>query len=270
MFLYFGWVVAAFLGGFLVDCWHRRKQYDLAKRFSRIIRYRGIRYAEIVEAVGIAPQWESRKAYGQMVRTWSDSRYFITLLFNDVDVCLGVEDAQYSISLDDMEARGFISLNRMILPSDYGYTIDYLDCGYWLYVCEPDIYLANYGSAQFRPYPRIWFRYDGKDLYTYDTAIFKIGDTTYTFNDIDVSYETSNWSSDTVWSSKSVCICSGDYIDFMDAWIANETASIKVRLKGSKDSLDFYFPIEAQADTLLMFQNFKDAGGYAMLSASSR
>ena len=94
MLLYLGWVVAAFLGGFLVACWHRKKQPDLAKRFSRIIRYRGIRYAEIVEAVGIAPQWESRKANGQIVRTWSNSRYSITLLFDEADICLGVEDEQ--------------------------------------------------------------------------------------------------------------------------------------------------------------------------------
>lgn len=172
---------------------------------------------------------------------------------------------QYSVSLDDMEARGFISLNRLLTPRDRGYSFDYLDCGCWLYVCEPDIYLAKYGTAQFYPIPRIWFEYDGKDLYTYDTAIFKIGDTTYTFNDINVSYDTSNWSSDTVWNSKSVCLCSSDYIDFMDAWIANGITSIKVRLKGNKHSVDFYFPEEAQADTLLMFQNFKDAGGYALL-----
>ena len=177
---------------------------------------------------------------------------------------------QYTVSLDDMEARGFISLNRWIMPDDYGYSFDYLDCGLWLYVCEPDIYLGQYGTALFYPLPRIWFEYDGKDLYTYDTAIFKIGDTIYTFNDIDVSYDTSNWSSDTVWNSKSVCLCNSNYIDFMDAWIANGTASIKVRLKGNKHSVDFYFPNEAQADTLLMFQNFKDAGGYALLPTYSK
>ena len=50
---------------------------------------------------------------------------------------------QYSVSLDDMEARGFISLNRLLTPRDRGYSFDYLGCGYWLYVCEPDIYLAK-------------------------------------------------------------------------------------------------------------------------------
>ena len=56
MLLYLGWVVAAFLGGFLVARRHRKKPPDLAKRFSPILCYRGIRYAEIIEAVGIVPQ----------------------------------------------------------------------------------------------------------------------------------------------------------------------------------------------------------------------
>lgn len=97
---------------------------------------------------------------------------------------------QYSVSLDDMEARGFIDLNRTIFPSDRGYAHDYLDCDMWLYVCRPDIYLGQYVTPLAYALPRIWFEYDGADLYTYDTAIFKIGDTTYTFHDIGVSYDT--------------------------------------------------------------------------------
>lgn len=177
----------------------------------------------------------------------------------------GSGNSQYSVSLDDMEARGFISLNRYISPGDEGYTFDHINADMWLYTCYPDTFLANYGSSKFYPLPRIWFEYNGKDLYTYDTAIFKIGDTTYTFNDIDVSYDTSNWSHETNWESKSVCLCDSSYTTFMDAWIANGTASIKVRLKGNKDTIDFYLPKDTQADTLLMFQNFKDAGGYSLL-----
>ncbi len=172
---------------------------------------------------------------------------------------------QYRVSLDDMEARGFISLNKTISPNNTGYAYDHINAEMWLYVCKPDIYLYQYGTKQFVPFPRIWFEYDGKDLYTYDTAIFKIGDTTYTFNDIFVSYDTSNWNYDTKWSSKSVCVCDMDYISFMEAWIQNGTAPIKIRLKGNKNSRDFTCPKEAQKDILLMFENFKDAGGYALL-----
>ena len=40
---------------------------------------------------------------------------------------------QYSVSLDDMEARGFISLNREVLPDSNGYVYNYLS-GYCFYV----------------------------------------------------------------------------------------------------------------------------------------
>ena len=149
--------------------------------------------------------------------------------------------------------------------ASFTYTYDYLNCDTWLYVCYPDTYLAKYGTSNFYPVPRIWFEYYGKDLYTYTTAIFKIGDTTYTFDDIDVSYDTSNLSKLCKFESTMVCLCDVNYVDFMDAWIENGTASIKVRLKGNKDSKDFYIPAKAQADTLLMFQNFKEAGGYELL-----
>jgi len=54
----------------------------------------------------------------------------------------------------------------------------------------------------------------------------------------------------------------------MDAWIENGTNPIKVRLKddySGRDAFDFIFPQAPQADILLMFQNFKDAGGYNLL-----
>ena len=174
---------------------------------------------------------------------------------------------QYDISLDDMEARGFISINRSITPSNYDYTVDRFGYGSYLYVCYPDIYLAQYGTSGFYPVPRIWFEYYGKDMLTYDTVIFKIGDNTYTFYDsgISSSIKLSNWSREVDWESQSVCLCDSTYIDFMDAWIANGTAPIKVRLKCSKDTVDFILEEGSQADTLLMFQNFKDAGGYSLL-----
>ncbi|MBQ3574144.1 MAG: hypothetical protein IJA26_00610 [Clostridia bacterium] len=174
---------------------------------------------------------------------------------------------QYSISLDDMEARGFISINRSITPSNYDYTVDRFGYGSYLYVCYPDIYLAKYGTSGFYPLPRIWFNYYGKDMLTYETVIFKIGDNTFTFYESGVasSLDLSNWSREVDWQSKTVCLCDSTYIDFMDAWIANGTAPIKVRLKCNKDSVDFILEEGSQADTLLMFQNFKDAGGYTLL-----
>lgn len=177
---------------------------------------------------------------------------------------------QYSVSIDDMEARGFISMNYSSKYNDSGDTYNFYNLDMYLYVCEPDIYLANYGTSKFFPVPRVWVTYYGAELYTYDAAIFKIGDTTYRFDDVFVSNDTSNLTDECRFKSKIACICSADYTDFMDAWIANGTASIAVRLKGrnaNTSDVDFSFPAHAQANTLLMFQNFKDAGGYALLPA---
>ncbi|MEG1968241.1 MAG: hypothetical protein RR142_11255, partial [Clostridia bacterium] len=83
MLFYLGWIIAAFLGGVLFACWYQRKRHNMAKRFAPIPCYRGSRYAEIVEAVGMLPQCERRKANGHVVRTWSDQKYSITLLFDE-------------------------------------------------------------------------------------------------------------------------------------------------------------------------------------------
>lgn len=196
----------------------------------------------------------------------ASGKFDLNVFYNQTRSTTSAEK-QYSISIDDMEARGFISLYKYILPSDDNYTIDRFGFGSDLYVCYPDIYLAGYGTSNFYPIPRIWFEYYGKDMLIYETVIFKIGDTTYTFDECGVSssLKVSNWSNDVDWQSKTVCLFTDNYIDFMDAWIANGTAPIKVRLKCSKDTVDFILADGSQADTLLMFQNFKDAGGYALL-----
>ena len=90
------------------------------------------------------------------------------------------------------------------------------------------------------------------------------------FNDCGLtsSIQPSTWSKTTNWESDTVCLCYSNYIPFMDAWIENGTNPIKVRLKddySGRDAFDFIFPQAPQADILLMFQNFKDAGGYNLL-----
>lgn len=175
---------------------------------------------------------------------------------------------QYSVIIDDMEARGFINLRgEQKFPDSDGYVYNFTKTGDWCYVVNPDILLRNYGTSKFVPIPRIWFTYYGVHLYTYDTAIFKIGENLYTFEDILVSFDKSNWSRSVNFETSMVCICnSKTHIDFINDWIANGTSPIKVRLKGQKDTRDFIYPEEAQADTLLMFKNFKDAGGLDYLS----
>ena len=92
MLLYLGWMIAAFLGGFLLARRRRGKRPDMARRLASLSRYRGASYMDILEAAGAPPCWQTRKANGQLVRTWSDGRYSLSLLFDQADVCLGVED----------------------------------------------------------------------------------------------------------------------------------------------------------------------------------
>ncbi len=182
----------------------------------------------------------------------------------------GKKTNQYTISIDDMEARGFIDCITYVDPRSTGYVFNYIDADMWIYVTHPDIYLANYGTKKFYPLPRIWFTYYTKDLTTYTTAIFKVNDNLYTFNNIYVDSKVSNWSKKVNYEVKMVCLISKEYKDFMDDWIANGTKTIKVRLKGKNESRDFEYPKEAQADALLLFQNFKDAGGYNLLPTNNK
>ena len=205
---------------------------------------------------------------------YAETRDFnLDVFFNQMSIS-DEHTNQYTVIVDDMEARGFIKLkDKEFDPraEDYRDDVDGLGDGF-LYICEPDIILASYGTPEFIPMPRIWFRYYGDYAYLYDTVIFKIGDTTYTFNNcaLPSSLQVSNWSSTTNFESQTLCLCYSDYIPFMDAWIANGTDPIKVRLKddlSGRDSYDFIYPSVPQADILLMFQNFKDAGGYDLLPA---
>ena len=173
-------------------------------------------------------------------------------------------DGQYNIKIDDMEARGFISILHegwSSLP-DTRYTYSYTD--YKMYSTVPDIMLVNYGTNKFFPLPRIWFYYYGNDIMLYDTVIFKIDDMTYRFEDASVSVDTFFWNNDVPYLEKILCRCDASYIDFMNAWIEYE-GDIKVRIKSEEHYVDYIYPSIQQENIRLMFQNFKDAGGYELL-----
>lgn len=92
--LYLGWVVAAFLGGMLLTGWIllRRKQCSLKQRLSEVETYMGKSYAQVLAIAQTAPQATIHRANGQVLRTWRDGGYAISLLFDEHNICLGVED----------------------------------------------------------------------------------------------------------------------------------------------------------------------------------
>ena len=88
MFVYLGWIVAAFLAGVLLE---QRRKPTLQQRVAQLSVFAGRSYAEILRTLD-APQTETRQADGRTLRTWRNCDYSISLLFDERDVCLGVED----------------------------------------------------------------------------------------------------------------------------------------------------------------------------------
>lgn len=93
MWLYLGWVAAAFMVGFSLASWLKQRRPNLRQYISQTPVFRGKTYAEILREVGIDPQMAVHKTDGHILRTWHDhSGYSISLLFDANDLCLGVED----------------------------------------------------------------------------------------------------------------------------------------------------------------------------------
>ena len=91
MFLYLGWIVAAFLAGVLLTL---RSKPTLQQRVNQMGVFAGRTYADILRTMD-APQTETRQTDGRTLRTWRNRDYSISLLFDGRDMCLGVEDENY-------------------------------------------------------------------------------------------------------------------------------------------------------------------------------
>lgn len=88
MFIYLGWVIAAFLAGIL---FMQRRKPTLQQRVFQMGVFAGRTYAEILRGLE-EPQTESRQADGRTLRMWRNRDYSISLLFDGQDICLGVQN----------------------------------------------------------------------------------------------------------------------------------------------------------------------------------
>ena len=95
MLIYLGWIVAAFLGGFLLALWQRKKRHSLRENFSRVEFFKGRGYREIVAIAGSRPNSIIQQADGRIIKVWKEIGYSISLEFDAQDICLGVMDEQY-------------------------------------------------------------------------------------------------------------------------------------------------------------------------------
>ena len=92
--LYLGWIVAAFLGGFLLALWfwQRKTQRSLRERFSHVEAFQGRSYREVLTIADAKPNTIVHQADGNTQKVWREEGYFIALAFDAQDVCLGVID----------------------------------------------------------------------------------------------------------------------------------------------------------------------------------
>ena len=95
MLVYLGWIVAAFLGGFLLALWQRNKNHSLREYFARVELFKGRSYREILMIAGAKPNSVIQKADGCIVKVWKEIGYSISLEFDAQDICLGVMDEFY-------------------------------------------------------------------------------------------------------------------------------------------------------------------------------
>ena len=88
--LYLGWIVAAFLAGGIITALFFTRRRSLRERFVAMGSLVGREYAQIAAEVKASPQSTVREANGQTLRAWEEGNYFVSLLFDQNDVCLGV------------------------------------------------------------------------------------------------------------------------------------------------------------------------------------
>ena len=88
--LYLGWIVAAFLAGGIITALYFTRRRTLRERLVSMGPLVGREYAQIAAEVKTAPQSTIREANGQTLRAWEEGNYFVSLLFDKNDICLGV------------------------------------------------------------------------------------------------------------------------------------------------------------------------------------
>ena len=95
MLAYLGWIVAAFLGGFLLAHHKWKKHHSLRENFARVEFFKGRGYREILAIAGAKPDIIIQRPDGSTLKKWRAAGYSISLSFDKQDICLGVQDEQY-------------------------------------------------------------------------------------------------------------------------------------------------------------------------------
>ncbi len=90
--LYLGWIVASFLAGGIAASLYFGRRHTLREKILALGPLVGRKYDQIESKIKTVPQSTLREANGQTLRSWADGQYFVSLLFDQDDICLGVMD----------------------------------------------------------------------------------------------------------------------------------------------------------------------------------
>ncbi len=90
--LYLGWIVAAFLMGCIITALYYTHRRTLREKIAAMGSLVGKEYAKIEAEVKATPRSTVRDANGHTLRAWEEGKYFISMLFDQNDICLGVMD----------------------------------------------------------------------------------------------------------------------------------------------------------------------------------
>ena len=88
--LYLGWIVAAFLAGGIITALYITRRRTLRERLAALEPLVGREYTQIIEEIKASPKNTTQKANGKTLREWREGNYYISLLFDKNDICLGV------------------------------------------------------------------------------------------------------------------------------------------------------------------------------------
>ena len=91
MLIHPGWLVAAFLAGILLTWLLKSRRPSLRERAKRAAVFRGKTGQEVYNEMK-TPQEIVHRKDGHTLRTWREGGYRISLLFDEQDLCLGVEE----------------------------------------------------------------------------------------------------------------------------------------------------------------------------------
>lgn len=96
MAVYLGWILAAFLAGFLLARHLQIAPSSLQKQMMQVCSFKGLSYWDVLRIAGRKPVTVIRTPDGRCSRIWGDTGYYVMLAFDTDDTCLGVIDEKIS------------------------------------------------------------------------------------------------------------------------------------------------------------------------------